>query len=163
VSGDIVTLFNLPNAVWSVAANASAPLFTGGLLSGNLLQARAAYDEAVANYREQVLVGFKEVEDGLAGLRILREQEAQQNTAVESSKKTAEISTARYKEGLANYLEVIDAQRTVLENEQLSAQLREQRLLTTVQLIQALGGGWQDSKIYSAAQGQSAAPPISNH
>jgi len=159
LSGDIVSLFNLPNTVWAVAANASQPIFTGGRLSGNLLQARAAYDEAVANYREQVLIAFKEVEDGLAGLRVLQQQEAQENTAVESSKRTAEISTARYKEGLANYLEVIDALRTVLENEQLSAQLREQRLLTTVQLIQALGGGWQDSKVYSAAQGPPATPP----
>jgi outer membrane protein, multidrug efflux system len=146
---DITKLFNLSSAVWSAMAGASQPLFTGGRLTANLARARAAYDESVANYREQVLTGFKEVEDGLAGLRVLEEQEAAQNKAVASARKTAEISTARYKEGLANYLEVIDAQRTVLDNEVLSAQLRESRLLTTVQLIKALGGGWQDSKIHA--------------
>ncbi len=155
-SDNITQLFNLSSAVWSAMAGASQPLFEGGRLTANLARARAAYDENVANYREQVLTGFKEVEDGLAGLRVLQEQEATQNKAVASAKRTAEISTARYKEGLANYLEVIDAQRTVLDNEVLSAQLRELRLLTTVQLIKALGGGWQDSKIH--AQMQTAAP-----
>ncbi|MGA8073840.1 MAG: TolC family protein, partial [Candidatus Acidiferrales bacterium] len=80
------------------------------------------------------------------------EQEAAQNKAVESSKRTFDISTSRYKEGLANFLEVIDAERTVLANSQESAQLRELRLLTTVQFIKALGGGWQESKIYSDSQ-----------
>ncbi len=120
------------------------------------LRSRAAYDESVANYRQQVLVAFKEVEDGLSGLRVLEEQEAAQNKAVDSSRRTLTISTARYKEGLANFLEVIDAQRTVLENEQESAQLRDLRLLTTVQFIQALGGGWQESKIYSDSQAPAA-------
>jgi outer membrane protein, multidrug efflux system len=130
----------------------SQPLYAGGSISANYARAKAAYDESVANYRAQVLVAFREVEDGLSGLRVLEEQELAQNTAVASSKKTVNISTARYKEGLANFLEVIDAERNVLDNEQESAQLRELRLLTTVQFIQALGGGWQDSKIYSDSQ-----------
>ena len=159
---NIAQLFNLSSAVWTAMAGASQPLFEGERLTANLARARAAYDENVANYREQVLTGFKEVEDGLAGLRVLEDQEATQNRAVVAARKTAEISTARYKEGLANYLEVIDAQRTVLDNEVLSAQLREYRLLTTVQLIKALGGGWQDSKVH--AQIQPVAPIAnSNH
>ncbi len=157
---NITQLFNLSSAVWTAMAGASQPLFEGGRLTANLARARAAYDENVANYREQVLTGFKEVEDGLAGLRVLEDQEATQNRAVVAARKTAEISTARYKEGLANYLEVIDAQRTVLDNEVLSAQLREYRLLTTVQLIKALGGGWQDSKVH--AQMQPVAPNANN-
>ena len=158
-SDNLVQLFNLPSTIWDVAASASQPLYAGGRISANLARARAAYDESVANYREQVLTGFKEVEDGLAGLRVLEQQEAAQNKAVASAKRTTEISTARYKEGLANYLEVIDAQRTVLDNEQLSVQLREMRLLTTVQLIQALGGGWQDSTLHAQAQPN---PPATN-
>jgi len=157
---NIAQLFNLSSAVWAAMAGASQPLFEGGRLTANLARARAAYDENVANYREQVLTGFKEVEDGLAGLRVLEDQEATQNRAVVAARKTAEISTARYKEGLANYLEVIDAQRTVLDNEVLSAQLREYRLLTTVQLIKALGGGWQDFKVH--AQMQPVAPVANN-
>jgi NodT family efflux transporter outer membrane factor (OMF) lipoprotein len=161
-SDNITQLFNLSSTVWTAMAGASQPLFEGGRLTANLTRVRAAYDETVANYREQVLTGFKEVEDGLSGLRVLEDQEAAQNKAVESAKKTADISTARYKEGLANYLEVIDAQRTVLENEELSAQLRNDRLLTTVQLVKALGGGWRDSKIH--AQMQPAVPSAnSNH
>ena len=152
LSDDLVKLFNASSTIWSIAASASQPLYAGGSISANYLRARAAYDESVANYRQQVLVAFKEVEDGLSGLRVLEEQEAAQNKAVDSSRKTLTISTARYKEGLANFLEVIDAQRTVLENEQETAQLRELRLLTTVQFIQALGGGWQESKIYSTSQ-----------
>ena len=157
---NITQLFNLSSAVWTAMAGASQPLFEGGRLTANLARTRAAYDENVANYREQVLTGFKEVEDGLAGLRVLEDQEATQNRAVTAAQKTAEISTARYKQGLANYLEVIDAQRTVLDNEVLSAQLREYRLLTTVQLIKALGGGWQDSKVH--AQMQPSAPVANN-
>jgi outer membrane protein, multidrug efflux system len=152
LSDDLLKLFNVSSTVWSLAAGASQPLYAGGSISANYARARAAYDESVANYRQQVLVAFREVEDGLSGLRVLEEQEAAQNKAVESSKKTVNISTARYKEGLANFLEVIDAERNVLENEQESAQLRELRLLTTVQFIQALGGGWQESKIYSDSQ-----------
>jgi outer membrane protein, multidrug efflux system len=152
LSDDLVKLFNVSSTIWSIAANASQPLYAGGAISANYVRARAAYDESAANYRQQVLVAFKEVEDGLSGLRILEEQEAAQNKAVDSSRKTLTISTSRYKEGLANFLEVIDAQRDVLQNEQESAQLRELRLLTTVQFIQALGGGWQESKIYSDSQ-----------
>lgn len=152
LSDDLVKLFNLSSTVWSLAAGASQPLFAGGRISANYERSRAAYDESAANYRQQVLLAFQEVEDGLSGLRVLEEQEAAQNKAVESSRRTVKISTARYKEGLANFLEVIDAERTVLENEQESAQLRELRLLTTVQFIKALGGGWQESKIYSDSQ-----------
>ncbi len=151
-SDNLTQLFNLSSTVWTAMAGASQPIFEGGRLQANYVRARAAYDESVANYREQVLTAFKEVEDGLSGLRVLEEQEAAQNTAIDSAKKTADISTARYKEGLANYLEVIDAQRTVLESEELTAQVREFRLLTTVQLIKALGGGWQDSKVHALMQ-----------
>jgi len=156
LSDDLLKLFNISSSIWSVAASASQPLYAGGSISANYVRSRAAYDESVANYRQQVLVAFKEVEDGLSGLRVLEDQEAAQNKAVNSSRKTLNISTARYKEGLANFLEVIDAQRDVLQNEQESAQLRELRLLTTVQFIQALGGGWQESKIYSDSQPPSA-------
>jgi outer membrane protein, multidrug efflux system len=80
-------------------------------------------------------------------MRILEEQEVAQNKAVEAARRTADISISRYKEGLAEYIEVIDAERDVLSNEQAAAQLREQRLLTSAQLIQALGGGWEESKV----------------
>lgn len=149
LSSSLVKLFNFSSLVWDAAASANAPIFTGGKLAGNLVRAQATYEESVANYRQQVLTAFKDVEDALAGLRILEQQEIAQNKAVDAARRTAQISTSRYKEGLAVYIEVIDAERDVLTNEQLAAQLREQRLLTTALLIKALGGGWEDSKIHA--------------
>src|SRR5262249_41813601 len=137
-------------------ANATAPLFTGGALQANLAKARATYDESVANYRQQVLTAFQQVEDGLSGLRVLEQQAAAYAKAVASAQTTVDISTARYREGLANFLEVITAQENLLNNERSADQILEQRLLTTVSLIQALGGGWQDSMIYSSSTGNPA-------
>jgi NodT family efflux transporter outer membrane factor (OMF) lipoprotein len=156
-------LFTVPSMIWSVGANASQPIFTGGALSGNMQRARATYDESVADYRQQVLTAFQQVEDGLSGLRVLEQQSAAYDKAVKSAQQTVDISTSRYREGLANFLEVIDAQVTLLTNQRVSDQILEQRLLTTVSLIQALGGGWQDSKIYtsdSSNGGKVASPAI---
>jgi multidrug efflux system outer membrane protein len=163
LSSGIVNLFNLPSLAWSAAANLSQPLYTGGRLSANLLHARATYDESVATYRQQVLVAFREVEDGLSGLRVLEEQAAAYDKAVKSAQQTVDISTARYKEGLANYLEVITAEITLLNSERVGDQVLEQRLLTTVQLIEALGGGWQESTVYTTSTGSplNSTPPNS--
>jgi outer membrane protein, multidrug efflux system len=137
---------------WFFGPNVSLPVFEGGRLSADLKRARAAYDESVANYRQQVLVAFQEVEDALSGLRILENQAAAQATAVQAAQKTLQISTFRYKQGLALYLEVLDAQRTVLQNEQIAVQIRGLQLVTSVQLVKALGGGWQVSNIYPSRE-----------
>ena len=120
------------------------PIFEGGRLVADLKRARAAYDESVANYRQQVLVAFHEVEDALSDLRILADQSAAQAKAVQAARRARDISAFRYKEGAAIYLEVLDAQRTVLQNEQLVAQILGMQMVTSVQLIKALGGGWKD-------------------
>jgi len=146
-SANLATLVNLPSAAWSVGAALAAPIYEGGRLKANLERARAAFEESEANYRQQVLVAFREVEDSLSDLHVLEDQEEAQERAVQSAQSTADISTSRYKEGLANYLEVIDAQRTVLQNQRLVAQIREQRLAASVQLIKALGGGWKDRMV----------------
>ena len=151
LSGAITSLFNAPSAVWALAAGATQPIYTGGRLSANMTLARANYDESVANYREQVLTAFQEVEDGLSGLRVLEQQGIAYDKAVKSAQNTVDISTSRYREGLANYLEVITAETNLLSNQLVADQILEQRLLTTVQLIEALGGGWQDSRIYSSS------------
>ncbi len=150
LTGQSRQLFTLPSLVWSAAANLTAPLYTGGQLQGNLARAQATYDESVADYRQQVLTAFQQVEDALSGLRVLEEQAAAYDKAVQSAQQTVDISTSRYREGLANFLEVITAQVTLLSNQRVADQILEQRLLTTVQLIQALGGGWQESTIYSS-------------
>jgi len=156
LAGNITKLFSVPSLIWGLGANAAQPIFTGGALSANMTKARAAYDESVANYRQDVLAAFQQVEDGFSGLRVLEQQAGAYDKAVKSAQETVDISTSRYREGLANFLEVIDAQVTLLQNQRTADTILEQRLLTTVSLIQALGGGWQDSQIYSTNAGAPA-------
>jgi multidrug efflux system outer membrane protein len=142
-SVDLKSVFNWENRAWSLGPNISLPVFAGGRIRADVQRARASYDEAVAQYRAQVLVAFREVEDGLIGLRLLRDQYERQMEAVVAANKVAELSRARYKEGLVSYLEVVVADRTALENQILAYQLNGQRIVTTVVLIKALGGGWR--------------------
>ena len=142
-SVELKDVFNWENRIWSIGPSISLPLFEGGRIRAGVQRAKAAYQEAVAQYRSQVLVAFHEVEDGLVGLRLLREQYEAQMRAVDGGQKGADLSRARYKEGLASYFEVVMADRTALENEISAYQLNGQRIVTTVQLIKALGGGWK--------------------
>jgi multidrug efflux system outer membrane protein len=138
------TLLAKDSLTWYFGPTVTQPIFEGGRLVADLKRARAAYDESVANYRQQVLVAFHEVEDALSDLRILADQSAAQAKAVQAARRARDISAFRYKEGAAIYLEVLDAQRTVLQNEQLVAQILGMQMVTSVQLIKALGGGWKD-------------------
>lgn len=155
-------LLSAPSLVWSATADATQPVYTGGRLSANLLHARATYDESVSSYRQTVLSAFQEVEDGLSSLRVLEQQEAAYEQAIRAAQQTVDISTSRYREGLANYLEVITAEEELLNNQRIADQVQELRLLDSIQLIQALGGGWKDSTIYTSGaplSGQSSARP----
>ena len=116
-SVELKDLFNWESRAWSFGPNLSLPLFEGGRNAAGLQRAKAAYEEAAAQYRAQVLIAFHEVEDGLIGLRLLKEQFEAQMRAVEGARKGADLSLIRYKEGLASYLEVVVADRTALENE----------------------------------------------
>jgi multidrug efflux system outer membrane protein len=136
-------IFNWENRIWSLGPNISLPLFEGGRIRAGVARAKAAYREAVAQYRAQVLVAFHEVEDGLIGLRLLKDQYDAQLRALNGARKAAELSRLRYKEGLASYIEVVIADRTMLENEITAYELDGQRVVTTVLLIKALGGGWK--------------------
>jgi multidrug efflux system outer membrane protein len=142
-SVDLKSVFNWENRAWSLGPNVSLPIFAGGRIRSDVRRAQAAYEEAVAQYRAQVLVAFREVEDGLIGLLLLKDQFETQMKAVAAANKVAELSRARYKEGLASYLEVVVADRTSLENQILAYQINGQRVVTTVVLIKALGGGWR--------------------
>jgi len=142
-SVELHDIFNWENRIWTIGPNITLPLFEGGRNRSGVQRAEAAYQEAVAQYRSQVLVAFHEVEDGLIGLRLLAEQFQAQMRAVQGARKVAELSRIRYKEGLASYLEVVVADRTELENEILAYRLNGQRMVTTVLLIKALGGGWK--------------------
>lgn len=118
------------------------PIFDGGAREAGLERARAAYEEDVASYRQTVLNAFREVEDQLAALRILAEQTQTQNDAVRAAARAAELSQIRYREGSVSQLDVIDADRSVLLQRRVAAQLEGERARAAVGLIRALGGGW---------------------
>jgi len=136
-----------PARFWSVGPSLSETIFDGGLRSATVAQYRAAYDQAVANYRQTVLTAFQQVEDNLASLRILSQEIAQQDQAVASSQYYVNLATDRYQLGLDPYLDVITAQTSLFSNQQTNVNLRMQQLTASVQLIEALGGGWDNSQL----------------
>jgi outer membrane protein, multidrug efflux system len=143
-------LMDLPSFVWSAGVSLAQPVFDGGRIKGNYDAARAGYDIAVANYRRTVLTAMQEAEDGIIGLAALERASAQADIAVESARRTLDLVNARYEGGVAGPLEVITAQQSLLAAERLASQLVGQRLLTTVFLVKALGGGWEGRAKLSA-------------
>lgn len=146
-SADIAKLVSAPSAIWSVGLSLFEPVIAGGRNHAQLANARAAYDENVANYRESVLVAFQQVEDALSGLNALTSASDSQQRAVADAQTSLTLANARYTGGLVTYLDVITAQEQVLNNERLATQIQGQRLVTSVLLVKALGGGWDASSI----------------
>jgi len=137
------SLFDWPSRMWAVGPSLNLPIFEGGRLRAQLAVTRAAFDEAVANYRQTALTAFQEVEDQLAAQRLLAVQLDAQKRALRAARQTLEIANNRYKQGLVTYLEVATAQSAALATEQAVVQLQGQRLAAEVSLIKALGGGWK--------------------
>ena len=158
-SGDLGLLFNWESRIWSYGPNIQFPVFEGGRISADIKQQRASYEENVANYREQVLVAFQNVEDSLSSLRYLAQQQEAEDRAFTAYKKALDLTNSRYTTGLVSYFDVIQAQGLALTAEQLDVQIRGDRVATTVQLIQALGGGWGDSYITKPHLGNHVAAP----
>ncbi len=147
-SHDLGDLLKWSSRTWLlgplVGTALSLPIFDGGARSAGVKQARAAYEENVANYREAVLVAFREVEDNLSDLRLLADQSKVQDDAVRASTRAAQLSRTRYNAGSVNYLDVIDAERNMLSAQRVAVQLSGGRVNATVGLVKALGGGWGD-------------------
>ena len=141
------TLIQGPSAIWSLGGSAVELLFDAGRRHAVTEEARHAYELNVANYRQTVLRAFQEVEDNLSGLRILDSESVAQQRAVESARRSLSISTNRYKGGVTTYLEVITAQTTQLANERTAADITTREFAASVQLIKALGGGWDNTKL----------------
>ena len=146
-TGDISKLFGAPSSFWSLGVSAAETVFSGGRLRAQLDYAKAGYQGSVANYRNTILTAFQQVEDGLSGLTTLANAAAEQQRAVESSQRYLDIANDRYVGGLVTYLDVITAQQTLLNNQRLATQLLGQRLVTSVLLVKALGGGWDRNAI----------------
>lgn len=138
-------LFNAANQLWSLGGAATDTLFDAGLRGAQVDAARAVYDQAVANYRQTVLTSFQEVEDELATLRILEQQAQVEAGAVSAAEETVRLTLNEYQAGTIAYTSVITAQTAALADEQTALTIQQNRLVASVTLIQALGGGW-DSK-----------------
>jgi multidrug efflux system outer membrane protein len=142
ISGDVNTLFQWESRTWTIGPGVSLPIFAGGRNLAGYRQSKASYAEAVAAYRQQVLVAFGDVEDSLSDIRHLADQAAAQQDAVTNAQLAANLATERYRSGVVSYIEVVDANRDALTAERAATQLTGQRLVATVQLIKALGGGF---------------------
>jgi NodT family efflux transporter outer membrane factor (OMF) lipoprotein len=143
----IGTLLQGPSALWSVGGSALETVLDGGKRRAVTQQARDNHAASVASYRENVLEAFQQVEDNLAALRLLDQELATQQVAVVSARRSVDLSTARYKRGITTYLEVLTAQSVALSDERTAADLMARRMTASVQLIKALGGGWDRSQL----------------
>ena len=144
-------LFDLSSRFWSVGSTASETIFDAGLRRATVNQYIATYNANVASYRQTVLTAFQQVEDSLAAVRILSKQIQQQQAAVDSSKKFLELETNRYDTGIDPYVDVVTAQTTLLTDQRTLASLKTEQMTSSVQLIEALGGGWDRSQLPSPA------------
>jgi len=156
----ITTLIQGPSSFWSVGAAAVETLFEGGQRRAVSEQARAAYDQTVAFYRQTALTAFQEVEDNLAALRILELEAATQQGAVEAAEHSLVLSNTRYRGGVTSYLEVTTAQSTALTDERAAVQIQGRRMTACVLLIKALGGGWDSAALRNVIANKPAGTPV---
>jgi outer membrane protein TolC len=149
VGSPMTGLFSSTNEVWSLVASATQTVLSGGQRSAAVAVARANYDKSVANYRETVLTAFQNVEDELSTLRVLARQIGVQRAAVQSAQRAVEISLNEYQAGTVPYTTVITAQATLLSDQETALSVQQNRLIASVALVQALGGGWDTSQLPS--------------
>lgn len=135
--------YDARSKVLSIGPSMTLPIFQGGKLRSNLAASKAAYEETLSNYRQSILLALKEVEDSMLDARGYARQREALGAAIEAAKDTRRLAQLRYDKGLASYFEVVDANRTVLTSELLAAQIEGQRLIATVAMLKALGGGWK--------------------
>jgi multidrug efflux system outer membrane protein len=141
-STNLASLFNWQNGIASLGASALMPVFTGGRVRAGVDQAWAVYRQSLAQYQKTVLTAYQEVEDQLAALRILAGEAQSTGDAVADARQAETIALNRYRSGLVSYLDVVYAQTALLANQRTETQIEGERMVATVVLIKALGGGW---------------------
>lgn len=151
-SSSLAKLLRASNSFWSIGPQLAQTVFDAGLRSAQVEQARAVYDQDVANYRQTVLTAFQQVEDQLATLQILARQAEVQANAVRLAREAERLTLNQYRAGTVAYTAVITAQTTALNNEEAALTILQNRLVASVALIQALGGGWTAEQLPNAAQ-----------
>lgn len=161
----IANLFTGPARIWSAGPTATTSLFDFGRRGATVQQVEANYDAAVAAYRQTVLSAFQEVEDNLAALRILSQEAIEQREAVTAAEQSLALVTERYKAGTNSYLDVITTQTITLNNERNAVTILQRRMTAAVNLIRALGGGWDASTLptYDQMRSQAMADPKNVH
>jgi NodT family efflux transporter outer membrane factor (OMF) lipoprotein len=135
-------LISLPNRFWSVGPKLALPLFDGGIRSAEVDRTEAVYDQTVAKYRQTVLDGFREVENYLVQLKVYEDEAAVRQEALDAARDSLRLTENQYKAGLIAYIDVVVVQATALSNERSVLNILQSRLIASVQLIAALGGGW---------------------
>ncbi|MFJ2280222.1 efflux transporter outer membrane subunit [Pseudomonas sp. NPDC087803] len=135
-------LLTLPNRFWSVGPKLDLPIFDGGIRSAEVDRTEAVYDQTVAKYRQTVLDGFREVENYLVQLKVYEDEAAVRQEALEAARDSLRLTQNQYKAGLIAYIDVVVVQATALNNERTVLNILQNRLIASVQLIAALGGGW---------------------
>ena len=145
-SADVSTLFNWQSRVASIMPSISIPIFQGGRLRANLAVRKARYEQTVATYVNQVLIAYGDVEDALTDLRALSDEVGWLRDAVAASQEYLRLAQVQYRFGLVDYLLVIDAERTLLTNRLLLAQVVNRQMESSIHLIKALGGGWSPAE-----------------
>ncbi len=143
---------SLPNRFWSVGPQLAMTLFDGGQRSAEVDRSEAAYDETVAKYRQTVLDGFREVENFLVQLKVLQDEAVVRQQALDAARESLRLTQNQYKAGLIAYIDVVVTQAAALSNERSNLDLLQSRLLASVQLIAALGGGWDGQLEVSGTQ-----------
>ncbi len=157
LSTSLANLVTWGSRVWSAGPSISQTLFDFGRRDATIQGAQASYDATVASYRQTVLSAFQEVEDDLASLRYLAEEAVQQQDAVVAAEQALDLELARYRAGTDSYLNVITTQTIALSDEQAAVSILQRRMLAAVDLVKALGGGWDASTLPTADQMRSAA------
>ena len=146
-SSHIDQWFTWPSRFYSVGPSVTETIYDGGYRASQTEAARAQYDNTVAGYRQSVLTAFQQVENNMAALRVLQQEAAVTAIAVDAARQSVTLTTNRYKEGNASYLDVVVTQAAALNNERSANDVRGRRMVASVQLIQALGGGWDASTL----------------
>jgi NodT family efflux transporter outer membrane factor (OMF) lipoprotein len=148
-SSKIGSLFTWPSRFFSVGPSASETLFDGGLRRGLLNQYKAQYEANAAAYRQTVLTAFQQTEDYIAAERLLGQQRQEQQEAIVAAQRYYDLSNIRYKTGVDTYLNVFTAETSLLSNQQTGISLYVQQMTSSVELIEAIGGGWDTSQLPS--------------
>ena len=142
IGNPLSQLFTTASRVWSLGASASETLFEGGARTAAVAAARATYDQSVANYRQVVLTALQQVEDEVSSLRILEQQERAEGSAVAAARKAVDVLFNQYRAGTVAYTSVVTEQTTLLSDQQSALAVQQSRLVASVTLVTALGGGW---------------------